>query len=170
MLNKIKTKNNGFTLVETLIYISLFAFLMTGFISFSLAATSLYAKGKSMEEVLYSARQIDQVISYYIKNSKGGNTIPSPAQTSTSLEMDLLDGSDVRVYLDNDLLMLEVDSDEAIQISPNEVIVSDLSFKNYSSSSELDSIEINCLISFASADSLEYIYEYNFSTSINTRN
>jgi len=143
---------------------------MTGFISFSLAATSLYAKGKSMEEVLYSARQIDQVISYYIKNSNGGATISSSVQTSASLEMSLLDGSDAQIYLDNGLLMFEIDSNEAIQISPNEVIVSDLSFKNYSSSSEIDSIKISCLISFANTDSLEYVYEYDFSTSINTKN
>ncbi len=163
-------KNKGFTLVGVIIYTSLFSLLMIGFISFSIATTSLYAKSRSMEEVLYSARQINQVLNYYIKNSNGGETIPSLAQASASLKMNLVDGSDARIYLDNGQIMLRIDLDESLQVTTNEVRISDLSFKNYSSSGDFDSIKITCLISFASADSLEYSYQYNFSTSINTKN
>ena len=189
MLNSIKIKNkvhpkgmincearegalgyNGFTLVEVIVYTALFALLMTGFVGFSLSVTGLYSKAKSIEEVLSSTRQIERVINYYIKNRSDEVTSPLLSQTSSSLGVNVRDGSSGIFYLDNGRLMLQINSNDPLTITSNEVVIRDLSFSNYSTSEEFDSIKITCLISFAAIDSVEYIYNYDFNMTVNTRN
>ncbi len=170
MQNIYKINNNGFSLVEVIIYIALFAMLMTAVLSFSLSTIGAHAKTSSMEEVLSGAREIERIINYYIKEQAAEISYPSPGSNNNSLRLLTLDGSDVLIYLDNGRLMIKIDSAEAKAVTANELLISDLSIYNYGVLNEFDSITLACQINFASMDSLEFVYNYDFKMTVNVRN
>ncbi len=170
MLYSIKKNNKAFTLVEVIIYTSLLGLLTTGLVSFSFLTTGLYAKGRSMEEVLSSARQIERIVNYYIKKESTDIIFPLASSASSSLEALLPEGYSVKFYLENNRFMLQLGSAEPLAVTTNETIIRDLNFQNFAISSDFSSLRVSCLISFAAVDSVEFIYNYDFNMTVNTRN
>lgn len=165
---KKNTNNKGFTLVEVVIYSALLTVLMTGVISLALSITGIYVKSRGMEEVLYGARQVERVLTYYMKEQAIDTISPMPNQESNSLAMALPDNSRVDFYLDNGRLMMRIDSQEPLAISQNEIVIEGLGIRNISNGNDRDSINIACKIRMDHAESMEFRYEFDFNMTVNT--
>ncbi len=157
-----KKKEDGFTLVETVIYTVLIAVFMTGLVSFSLSLFGMYTKAKSMEEVLVTSKRMDSVFSYYIENIAESDVYSSNNGASSSLELVLKTGETIKIYLESGSAWLKTGSEEAHKLTSSEVVVSDLIIEDQSSDKAKSSYRISSKIRFFSSDSVEYQYEQNF--------
>lgn len=70
-----KTKNQGFTLIELIIYISIVTVMMTTLIPFAWNIIEGGAKSATEQEIFSNARFVSERIKYEIRNATGINSV-----------------------------------------------------------------------------------------------
>lgn len=124
--------NKGFTLLEVVISVTLFSFLLLVIVSFVFWMRSSNTKATVDAQVLQNARRIMDVISYEIRSAKSVYT-PTTSGTQLSLETTKhLPSGEVTTYVDfficGQSLCLKQESQSPIALTANDVIVSAVSF------------------------------------------
>ena len=111
-------RNNGFTLIETLIYVA----IASAMLSFALATTyqliNASDRGENQKEVVENQKLLEQKIYWALQNV---STINSPAvgPTTTSLSVDKIGfaNNPVVIYTDNEVVKLKQGSGAALPIT-----------------------------------------------------
>lgn len=165
----------GFTLVELLVYIAIFAILITSITLFAIAFIKSTAQGRIKKEVSLGAYSAMKTMVYEIKRANKVYMPASifdshPGQISLETSHELPGGEKITYldfYLDSDnrLYVKKEGRDAQILISEN-LKVTNLEFKHLGSSPE--SVQINLTLEYDTPAS-EYQYSYNLTSSASIR-
>ena len=119
---------SGFTLVELIIYITLFSLTTTALVSMSLLVSGVSAKSLAAQAVLMDARQIDGFIRNKLLLTE--NVVnPTAGVSFNSLEISFYSGETGRIYLENGQVKY-TEAGNIYNISSSDTIVSSLEFIN----------------------------------------
>ncbi len=162
MTHQIKS-NNGFTLIETLIYIAVIGAVSISFVTFSLSVTGSRNKTYVTQEVQANSRSALNLVSRTIKMAVGINTSTSVFNShpgTLSLKMASSSANPTVISLDenNDVLQLKEGDSSPINISSDEVKVNNLVFTNFTTSGS-SNIGINMAIKYNNTSGDVY-YDY----------
>ena len=168
-MQKIKIKKGeGFTLVETLIYIAILGGLMAYFISFSLSIGASRSKTYVMQEVNANARIALEILSEKIR-AADDILEPDIGIASTSLRIDMPSPDDNILFdLNNGVLEAEQGSNTFL-ITSDKVNISNLIFNNLTIDGEKGNVRIFLTMEYRDPESKEYQYSRDFQTSVNLR-
>ncbi|PLX27062.1 hypothetical protein C0583_04945 [Candidatus Parcubacteria bacterium] len=162
--------NNGFTLIETLIYISIIGGVIMSFTSFSLSISSLRNKNFSSQETITNSRIAMGVISDYIKQAESVIS-PAKGETSTFLLLDMPESiDDIRFELNDGTIYLKEGSETPQALVSNYVSVNTLNFSNYGGDFSNDIIKVSLNANYRYNSSIDFQYEQNLETSVSLRN
>ena len=164
----------GFTLIETIIYVALIGFIVTGFVAFGISIAAARAKAHAIEEVESNARAAFDILSVKVR---GAAHVTSPAK---GISLDglmgplLLDmpGSDpdVTFSVSGVMLYLTPAAGSPVTLLGKEVIVSSLTYKNLSEVGERDNLRVIATFQYKnpSGDNL-YNYSQKLEMAISLR-
>lgn len=161
--------NKGFTLVETLIYVSIIGVVIANFINFGLNVTSSRNKTHVVQEVQSNLRVATEVISSKIKEAKDIIS-PTEGENDQSLTIDLGPDGPLATFsvIDNVLYYTE---EEGVSepITSNEVVVENLAFTNTASPGDKENISMDIKIRYNYSTSIDYTYSDEWQTAISLR-
>ena len=168
-------KSKGFTLIELIVYVAVFAILITTITLFAIAFIKTTAKNRIKKEVVLGAYSAMNSIIYEIKRA---NNIYTPTsvfnnisgQLSLETSQGLPSGEEITYldfYLDSDnkLYIKREGQNPQILISEN-LKVTNLEFEHLDST--IDSVQINLTAEYDATVS-EYQYSYSLSSSASLR-
>ena len=164
-----KQTQSGFTMVETLIYISIIGGVISTFISFSLSITGTRNKTFVMQEVLANSRTALQYINQKIlAASEVAGPIEGNSATSLELEMDGIGDNLVFSVTDGVLYVTEGTSDP-IALTSSAINITDLQFTNLSEADIKDNIRINMTTAYRYNSTKEFDYSLTLRTGTSLR-
>lgn len=169
MKNKLQ---NGFTLIEALVYIALVSGILLAATSFAWNIVNTRTSAFSAQEVEQNGRFIMQKISQVMREA---NQINSPAigLSSNSVEVEMNDaGTETIILSQNDKnIEYQYNSDPAVELNSDLVEISNLEFTNLSSTSgSTRNIGISFTLSHINpANRQEWSYIQDYSTTIELR-
>lgn len=132
MKRKLVTNSNkGLTFIETILYVSILALMMTTLIPFAWNVIGSGTKSTTQQEVFSSARFIAQKIAYTIRNA---SDIASVASTSASFTTSNPATNPTVFDLSNGIIRIKEGTGSAIALNSTDTSASALLFINYSSS------------------------------------
>jgi type II secretory pathway pseudopilin PulG len=170
-INKTMTQK-GFTLVETLIYLSLIGVTITSFISFNLTISSARNKNTAISEVQSNALTALNFMSTKLRSAKK-IILPIAGESSYSLIFRQSDnGVDLRIYLnsENGILYYSEGAGTEIPITSSKVLINNLVFSNLTSGQDPGNIGINLGLQYNNpSNSMEFAYFQDYQTDINLR-
>ena len=158
----------GFTLVETIIYTALLGVVLTGFISFALAISSLKVKNHVIAEVNANARTAMQIISQKIKSAQSISS-PSPGNIDSGLILEMRNESFSRIEMNDEILSIKEGGGQFVPIVSSEILISDLSFYNLSTGVNDENLKISFTINYKNSSSTEYNYQQDLQTAVSLR-
>ena len=168
-MKKASKMQKGFTLVETLIYTVLVGVVITGFIAFALLISGLKSKNYVIGEVNANTRLALNLISQKIKQAEDVAS-PTAGNASSTLILQMSGGSSTTTISEQGgVLKLQAGEAPPLSITSNEIIVSDLTFNNLTSSGVKDNISVFLKIGYNNAGSLEFNYEQDLETAVSLR-
>ncbi len=130
---KIINNDSGFTLVEILIYISIFSLMVTGLASLTLLINQSMSVAQNRIEVDSQYVGAIKIMSQTIRDSKGINS-PSVGAQSDSLSLKTIDSSKnpTVFFVDEGVLYISEGLGSPTPLTNNRVLVADLGFYNLS--------------------------------------
>lgn len=152
-----KTSNNiqkkAFTLVETLLYISLTSLILISISAFLGTLMSIRGRNQSISEVDQQATQILQFLSRTIQTAESINA-PSQGVTLDSLSLQTSNPAlnPTIISLSGSTLQLQEGGNTPIVLSSNLVNISNVSFTNVMVHTDTPSIRFSFTISFNNPD------------------
>lgn len=131
----VKQHNRGFTLIELLLYISLTGIVLLGVTFFLLSMLELRERNQTIAEVEQQGAFLLHVMTQAIRNAEDVTT-PSESENDSTLSLSMSDSAlDPTVFsFSGGVVYLEEGGGQAIPLTNNRVIVSDLLFQNRSRS------------------------------------
>ena len=142
--------NQGFTLIEIIVYIAVLSLLVVSVSAFALWAIRSQTKSKAMTEVLNNGRRAMEIMTQEIKEAKG---LYAPTITANQLSLETkkyLPTGETNTYLDFYLcgsrLCLKKESQEIIPLTSDNVQISNLVFTQIATSSP--SVQIDLTIDY----------------------
>ena len=149
--NKIKKRERSFTLVETLVYITVLMLIVTAVILLLAWLINSAVKSKVMRETLDNAKRSMEIMVYEIKEARN---IYNPTSSSSQLSLQTIkylpDGEEssfVDFYLCGTQLCLKKESKSPIVITSEAVKVENLTFTKVGSDS-FPSFQIDITVSY----------------------
>ena len=167
-------KADGFTLVETLVYIALIGGAMISFVNFTISITNSRNKVYVKQEVQANARMALNLISQTIKSADGVNVASSTFATDPGI-LSLVMGNSIEnptiiSLTGNDgLLQIKKGSTTEIPITSDEIRITNLVFTNLTSGSTKENIKIEITLEYAKDESVFYQYSTDLQTSVSLR-
>ena len=162
-------KCDGFTLIETIIYIAIVGILATALVSFGLAVTQVRNKNYVIEEVQANARVVMDFLADKIRESQT-IVVPVDGMEGNVLELAMQDSSDNFVFsLTDGVLYVTKGTQTAQAITGQEVLISQFQFLNLGGTGERDSVKINMTFQFRKDDSRDFIYSQELQTTVSLR-
>jgi len=145
-----KTKNSGFTLLEFIIYIAVFAIVILGIVTFMLFTIQSRVKNQVVAEVEQQGAQVMQMVTQTIRNGEGINS-PTIGTSANSLSVDTIDiGVDPSIFsLSGGVIQISEAGGGAIDLTSDQINITSLTFENNAVTGTHDTIKI------------EYTIEYN---------
>ena len=166
---KLRTQKQGFTLVETILYIGVVSLILVAFVSVALSIARSRAKVGVISEVTYNAKHALNIIESHIREADDVIT-PAEGVTTTSLEVDMPGTPDNIVFdVSGGALRLTDGIASPVAIITNEVTVTSLTFENLAASGEKDNIKIVLTLEYAQPGSMEYEHSNTFTTTVGIR-
>ena len=159
--------NKGFTLVETILYVLLFAVVMGAIVSFGLLLSSINAKNLCMREAQANARTAFNFISSEIRSAEDVIS-PEFGTSSTTLTYFDQDANLKIIKLHEGILSLFVNEEEIV-ITRDNILISSLSFENLSVDNNSDSIQFLFDFAYRDASSKEFYYESSLRSAVTRR-
>ncbi len=164
-------KSRGFTLVELLIYMAIFAILIAAITLFAVAFIKSTAKSRIKKEVSLGAYSVVKTMVYEIK---GANSVYAPTsifdsssgQLSLETSLELPEGEQITYldfYLDsNNKLYIKREGQNPKLLLSENLRVTNLEFEHLASVSE--SVLVNLTLEYLTSAS-EYQYSYSLTSS-----
>lgn len=142
-------KKKAFTLVETLLYISLTSIILISITAFVGTLLSTRLRNQSLSEVDAQATQLMQYLTITTKEAEG-ITSPTPGNSASSLTLDVLDAVDdpTIVDLNAGIVRVQEGGGPLINLNSNRVTISNLTFTNLSPSSNTETLRIEFTITY----------------------
>ncbi len=163
---KLLHRQNGFTLIEMVLYVGMMAVIMLGMVEFVFVMMQTRVKNEVMSEVESQGLMVMESIIYTIQNGEGINS-PSAGGSGASLSLDVQGAADdPTVYdLSSDTIRVEVASGGAIDMTSSRVVASGLSFTNASTTGSAGSVQITFTLTHANeSNRSEYNYAQTFTS------
>lgn len=165
--------NNGFTLVETLIYIAIVGLVIGALVQFSLTISQSRNKTFITQEVQSNVQQLIQEISYAVQSAAKVNTTTSvfalhPGVLSLQMSNPLENPTIITVDQNSGALVIKKGELPTSTLTTNQVIVQSLEFM-YMQAGESDSVHVQATVASKNNDSQDVSYEQSIQTSITTR-
>lgn len=161
-----KVNKNGFTLVELIIFIALFAALSGSFITILLTVTRVQVRQASVVEVSEQSQFLLQQIQYYIQNS---SMIDIPINTPTStLKLYTGVNSQDPLYItiaSGTVYIQKTASGIPQPLSSNKVSVSNLTFVKHSNIPSHDSVSVSFTLAYNTSN-IEQAFSQMLQTSV----
>lgn len=169
-----RQSNNGFTLVETLIYIAIVGGIMVTFISFSLNISAARNKVYSAQEVQSNARLALDIITKKIQSASSVSTTASvfgsnPGTLYLIMSSSTLNPTIISLSANTSSLQIKEGAASTTVITSNVVSVSNLVFNNWSASSTRENIGVNLSVSYVTSTNPEYQFSQNLQTAVSLR-
>lgn len=136
-------KNEGFTLMELLVYIGLVSILVVGIISFLVWMVKAGAQVKVQRETLYNARRTLDVVTRNIRNAKTASVFDS--------RLELENGTRTEFYLcgTSSTVVCKDEGETTTELTSGHVNADQLNFKRINTASTSPaSISINLKLSY----------------------
>ena len=157
--------NNGFTLLETLIYSALLGLILFAISSFGLLISAMNQRNFVMSEVHNSARLSKEVISRKIKEAKS-IVSPVPGNNSNQLVLENFSGVTETINLVDGII--KFDNGQILDITSENILISDLNFVNLGNS-EVDSIKFSYSVAYKKNSSVEFDYGLDLESAVTVR-
>jgi type II secretory pathway component PulJ len=129
---KLAQKNSqGFTLIETIIYIGLLAIILVFLVAFFQQTTFAKAKINERLDNLDNAQYALDRLTWYLENSLEVKE-PAAGQNSTQLVVNTLvsDKNPVKFFVENKQLKMQIGDEEALDLTNNRLEVQEINFTN----------------------------------------
>lgn len=166
--NKIENEQ-GLTLMETIIYIAVFGFVITALISFALSVSVIRDKNYAAQEVQANGEAVIEFLSDKIKSCEGVIS-PASGEAGSVLELDMPDTLDNLVFsIASGTVYAASGADSPVAITSSEVYVSSLVYNNLSGLGEKDNIGLELSLRYRNNESQEYSFTQNLRTAVGTR-
>lgn len=168
--------NQGFTLIETLIYLAIIGAVVASFVSYSLSITGSRSKAYVAQETQANARAAINLITQKIRMSDGidigASTLDvDPGILSLTTASTTLNPMIFKLDVDDGVLQLSQGGGDFISVTSNEVKIVNLVFSNPSPSDERASIRIDMTVDFNNpSGDVEFNYSKTFQTTVGIRN
>lgn len=165
----------GFTLVEILVYIAIFAILMVVISSFVLGLIKANTKYQTKREVVENAMNITKTLSYEIQQASSIYTPTSvlgsnPGQLSleTTLNMPTDEKRTyIDFYLDGGNLYLKREGADSLKLNSANTKITNLVFEKF----KPEAIKIQLTVAYkSSATKPEYQFSYSLVSAVSLRN
>lgn len=165
-----KNKNTGMTLIEMIIYVSIFSMVVISFISFQSNMTATRINNQRILEINDQGQKIMKIITQTIRNSNNVNT-PTVGNSSDSLNLNMYDVNINPTIFSNldGILYIQEGGGPSIALNNNKAILSNLNFSNFSSSGTADIIKISFTLSSPPYGEGADVYSYVFNSSAQLR-
>lgn len=166
----------GFTLVELLIYIAIFAFLAVGFVSFSIALSNVKAKALVSSEVQSNGRVALGLITQRIKSANGVNLGTSafgvdPGVLSLSMASSTLNPTIIDLDQNDGRVRIKEGLQPSVFVTSDSVKVTNFMFTNLSSLSSRENIRVEMNIEYDNpSGDVEYQFSQNLRSAASLRN
>ena len=136
-----KNAGDGFTLIETLLYVAIIGMVVGAFITFILVISGLRNKFYVINEVRSNKRTMQDIFQHYLRNAK---SVTAPVKQSSSDHLDFFPYGSAQEFsfFEKDGQLLLFDGATDTPIIANEVLVSQLNFANMSASGTPDVLRI----------------------------
>ncbi|MEA1963122.1 MAG: type II secretion system protein [Patescibacteria group bacterium] len=157
--------NNGFTLLETLIYSALLGLILFAISSFGLLISAINQKNFAMSEVHNSARLAEETISRKIREAKS-IVSPVPGNNSNQLVVENFFGSTETISLVDGII--KVNNGQILDITSENILISGLNFINLGNS-DIDSIKFSYSIAYKNNLSVEFDYGFDLESAVTVR-
>ncbi len=171
MLGKIfqTKKQNGFSLIETIIYVAIFAIFVISMVSFYGTINSSRLKWQEGLEVNYQGTRAIRTITQTIRNAE---IIDAPVISSSDDSLTVVSvTSDVTTFhVSNGIIFITEDSKPPVALTNNKVNITNMAFSNYSKPNTPGNVRISFTMSSNhSSASLEEQYSVDFYDSASIR-
>lgn len=153
--------NNGFTMIEMLLYISIASSLLFVISLFTNTILEARTKNTAINEVDSTGAYIVSVLNQSLHNAASINS-PSPGNNGVSLSINTLDASLNPTVFDvsSGVFRIKEGTNSEVALSNSNVSISSLDFKNLTVSGAPGSISYSFTVSASSASGRQ---EYNYS-------
>ncbi len=164
---KIRNLNltKGFTLIETIIYISIISVFLVSVIQFSTNAIRSGEKARVIHEVQQNARFGLERVAREIRASDGVNTGASTFDSHPGV-LSLSTTSGTTVFDVSSGVLRINEGSGAVNVTTNTVTITNLVFEDFSVSNKTQNIRVSITVEYAGNDSLEYNTSKTFNTSV----
>lgn len=149
-MKNLSLKNNygksqgGFTYIELLIYMVICTIMLNTLVPFAWNVIETGAKSATQQELSSNARFASEIIKYEIRNASGFNVGTSVFGTNpgTLSLIDFTAGNNPTIFnVASGKLMMKQGAGAAVQITSNDVTVTNLTFTNYTSGAISENIQ-----------------------------
>ena len=165
----------GFTLVETLIYVAIFALVSTALISFILNILNIHAKNYVEQEVEANARMALDIISGRIRAASDINIGTSvfgsdPGLISLAMADVSKNPTIIDLSADNGTLRIKEGTSAYVNLTSSGVKITNLVFTHLSQTALRDNIRVEITVEYNnSSGDKEYQFAQTLQTAINLR-
>lgn len=171
--SKLKCSNQGFTLIETLIYIAIIGGVMAAFISFGLNVSLLRDKTYAAQETQANARMALDLITRKIQSANGVNLDDSILGSdfgvlSLSMVDSALNPTIISLSQTDGVLRISQGTGEPLPITSSQVKATKLRFTDLTGGAGRENIMINLTIVFAAGEAAP-IFEQSWQTAVSLR-
>ncbi len=158
---KLPTRQNGFTLIELILYIGLASIILLTTSAFLGTLLESRIKNTTVAEVEGQGVQVMQIMTQTVRNSENINS-PSTGASSPTLSLNVIDsGNDPTIFdLSAGTIRIKEGSDPVISLTNSRVQVSNLVFRNLSRASTPGTIEVRFTISHINPEN-KNVYNYS---------
>lgn len=168
---KIIKNKNGFSLIETIIYVAIFSVFIIALVSFGSSMTASRLHNQTVLEINDQGAKIMKTITQVLRNANNVNS-PSISNTASSLSVATgVPATNPTIFSENGgILYVAEGAGGQIALTNNKVIVSNLLFSNFSRPGTPNIIKISfTLTSVASSSSPGGSYSFVFNGSAGLR-
>ena len=150
----------GFTLIELLLYVGLISSIILAVSMFLFVMLQARVKNQTMAEVEQQGLQAMQIITQIIRNANAINS-PTTGASAVSLSLAVVaPNNPTAIDVSSGVLQITEGPNPAVALTNNRVIVSGLTFQNFSRPSTPGTIRISFTLTHVNSNNRS---EYNFS-------
>lgn len=163
--------NKGFTLIEFIVYIGIVGIILLAASVIGLNILFGKAKLAAIEEVSQNARYASERISERVRNAQAINS-PSIGTTAPLLSLAMADAAKNPTIFDlsRGIVRIKEGSESAVDITSNEVSVTNIQFLNISYASTPGTVRVQMTVQYNNPSGRkEYEFQKTFYTTANIR-
>lgn len=159
-------KNNtqkGISLIETVVYVAIFSLFVIGLVQFSTTLTTTRLHAQGVLEVNDQGSQIIKLITQTLRNGSSVN-IPAMGNSGSSLSINTgVSATNPTVFsVSGGVLYITEGAGSPVALTNNKVVISNLTFSNFSRTNTPNIIKVSFTIASAS---VRNPYSVNFNSS-----